>query len=390
MGKKYLVLIADDIKENLLLLRKIIESMDYNVQEAANGKEGLEIARLHKPDLIISDILMPVMDGFQFCREVKEDEELKNIPFIFHTATYTDKKDKEFALKLGADKFIIKPTELDEFIKIIQGVTKDVEKGKIKPKKPSLNEEQEIFKLYSERLVKKLEKKMLDLEKEITVRKRTEEKLKTSLQEKEILLRELYHRTKNNIQVISSMLRLRARSFKNQQLTDILKEIENKILGVALVHQKLYEAGDLSHLNLKDYLEGLAQILRQSLSASSKKIDISIKGENIKVLLDTAMPCGIIINELVANSIKHAFPNNRKGKIDIRLHSKPKNEIVLEISDNGVGLPKDFDINKDSRLGFQTILDLVEYQLDGKVSFENRNGLYCRIVIKKGLYKPRV
>jgi len=180
MGRKYLVLIADDIKENLLLLRKIIESMDYNVQEAANGKEGLEIARLQKPDLIISDILMPVMDGFQFCREVKEDDELKNIPFIFYTATYTDKKDKEFALKLGADKFIIKPTESDEFIKIIQGVTKDVEKGKIKPKKPSLNEEKEIFKLYSERLINKLEKKMLDLEKEITERKQVEKELKSS------------------------------------------------------------------------------------------------------------------------------------------------------------------------------------------------------------------
>ncbi len=178
MGKIYIILIVDDIKENRLLLRKIIESMDYNVQEAANGKEGLEIARLHKPDLIISDILMPVMDGFQLCRKVKADNELKNTPFIFYTATYTSKKDEEFALSLGAEKFIRKPTEPVEFIKIIQSIVKDVEKGKVKIKEQSLKEDKEVFKLYSERLVNELEKKMLDLEKEIAKRKETENKLK--------------------------------------------------------------------------------------------------------------------------------------------------------------------------------------------------------------------
>ncbi len=177
MAKKYLVLIVDDIKESRLLLRKIIKSMDYNIQEAANGKEGLEIARLHKPGLIISDILMPVMDGFQFCREVKKDDKLKNIPFIIYTATYTDKKDEEFAFSLGVERFIRKPTGPDKFIKIIQSVISNAKKGTLEPKKPIFKEEKEILKFYNERLINKLEKKTLDLEKEITERKQVEEKL---------------------------------------------------------------------------------------------------------------------------------------------------------------------------------------------------------------------
>ena len=201
MEKNYVVLIVDDLKENRLLLRKIIESIDYNVQEAANGKEGLEIARLHKPDLIISDILMPVMDGFRFCREVKKDDKLKNIPFIFYTATYTSKKDEEFALKLGAEKFIIKPLEPVKFIKIIQSIFRDVKKGMVKLKEPALKEDKEVFKLYNERLVNKLEKKMLDLEKEITERKQAEEKVKNSLKKLKQIIKGTIHAMAYTVEV---------------------------------------------------------------------------------------------------------------------------------------------------------------------------------------------
>lgn len=171
------ILIVDDKKENLYLLETLLKGIGYEVESASNGAEALEKLRSEYFDMIISDILMPVMDGFQFCRKVKADNGLKNIPFVFYTATYTNAKDAEFALKLGADKFIRKPIEPDEFIKIIQGIVEDVEKGKVKLKKPAPEEEKEVFKLYSERLVNKLEKKMLDLEKEITERKRTEEAL---------------------------------------------------------------------------------------------------------------------------------------------------------------------------------------------------------------------
>jgi len=128
--------------------------------------------------MIITDILMPVMDGFQLCRKVKGDAELKDIPFVFYTATYVDEEDEQFALELGAEKFIRKPTEPDEFMKIARGVFGDAEAGRMAQPKPVLVEEGEVFRLYSERLVKKLEKKMLDLEREITERQQAEEELK--------------------------------------------------------------------------------------------------------------------------------------------------------------------------------------------------------------------
>jgi len=160
------ILIVDDREENLYLLEALLKGNGYKVISAGNGIEALNKLKKDSIDLIISDILMPKMDGFQLCRECKSDEAFRKIPFVFYTATYIDKGDEEFARKLGAEKFIIKPVEPDVFINTIKGVIRDVEKGKILPKKkkPALKEK-ETFKLYSERLIKKLEKKMLDLEK---------------------------------------------------------------------------------------------------------------------------------------------------------------------------------------------------------------------------------
>ncbi len=171
------ILVVDDNKKSLYILERLLKAGGYEVVFAGNGAEALEILRTESIDIIVSDVLMPVMDGFRLCKEVKGKDELKNIPFIFYTATYEDEKDEKFALKLGADKYIMKPMDAEELIKIIQGVIREVEKGKFEPRKPAFEEEKEAFKLYSERLVNKLEKKMLDLEKEITVRKQAEKRI---------------------------------------------------------------------------------------------------------------------------------------------------------------------------------------------------------------------
>ncbi|WNM61329.1 response regulator [Candidatus Nitrospira neomarina] len=184
------ILIVDDKKENLYLLDFLLKGNGYEVETANNGAQALEKLHVKNFDLIVSDILMPVMDGFQLCRNVKKEEQLKAIPLVFYTATYTDEKDEEFALGLGADRFIRKPKEPDEFMKIIKGIVSDRKQGKVISKPPDSQDEKEVFQLYSERLVMKLEKKMLDLEKEITERKHAEERqaefgriLETSLNE---------------------------------------------------------------------------------------------------------------------------------------------------------------------------------------------------------------
>ncbi|MCK4640791.1 MAG: response regulator [Candidatus Marinimicrobia bacterium] len=174
------ILIVDDIKMNLELLEALLEKSGYEVVSAMNGKEALEKLHSERFDMIISDILMPVMDGFQLCRECKSSANLKIIPFIFYTATYTDKKDEEFALSMGAEKYITKPLEQDELLKIIESVIKDHREGALVAPKPKslVGREKEHFKIYSERLVNKLEKKMLDIEKEIDKRKQKEEHIK--------------------------------------------------------------------------------------------------------------------------------------------------------------------------------------------------------------------
>lgn len=174
------LLIVDDNQKDIYLLQALLEGNGCEVAVALNGAEALEKARRDPPDIIISDILMPVMDGFTLCYEWRRDIRLKDIPFVFYTATYTDARDEELAMKAGADMFICKPVEPDEFMTVIQKAIKDFEESNIEPRKPDLEEEKDILKLYNERLILKLEEKMLELEKEIAERIKTENSLRLS------------------------------------------------------------------------------------------------------------------------------------------------------------------------------------------------------------------
>jgi PAS domain S-box-containing protein len=228
------------------------------------------------------------------------------------------------------------------------------------------------------------------ISRDITERKLAEEQIKKNLKEKEILIRELYHRTKNNMQVISSILRLRARSLKNTQLIKAFKEIESKILSMALVHQKLYESQDLSQLNLKNYIISLIALIKQLYSEFMSHITIHSNMKDIFVLIDTATPLGLVVNELITNAILHAFPNGRRGEIQVNLDVSRGNAFVLEISDNGIGLPESFDSEKNIHLGLQTVFDLIEEQLNGKIRFKNQNGLHFHLTIHQELYQARI
>ncbi|MBU2920528.1 PAS domain S-box protein [Winogradskyella psychrotolerans] len=175
------ILIVDDIYENLYLLKVVLEEAGYKVLEANDGKEGLGILKntydnKDKVDLIISDILMPVMDGYIFCQECKKDKKFSHIPFIYYTSTYTEKLDEEFALKLGAVHFLRKPTDQEKILKVIQGVLKE-DQTTIKSTKGIQYSEQEVLKLYSERLISKLEQKKIDLDKEVSERIKAEQLL---------------------------------------------------------------------------------------------------------------------------------------------------------------------------------------------------------------------
>ncbi len=174
------LLIVDDIQENRYLLQMLLQGYGHSVLSAENGREALDQARKDKPDLIISDILMPEMDGFELCRRWKRDVTLNQIPFIFYTATYTEPKDEAFALSLGADRFIVKPQEPERLIEIINCYTRDIDEGKITSPKSISASDDELDKKYTQVLSDKLEKKVKELEIEIHNRKLTENELRKS------------------------------------------------------------------------------------------------------------------------------------------------------------------------------------------------------------------
>lgn len=223
---------------------------------------------------------------------------------------------------------------------------------------------------------------------DITERKRFEVQLKQTLAEKTTLLQELYHRTKNNMQVISAMLAMKSEFVQNPEVVQIFREMENRIQSMALVHQKLYQSQSLSRINLKEYTHELTTLLIRSYS-TSMRVNYDIDAENLFVLIDTAMPCGLILNELISNALKYAFPNDRAGTIRISVHRLDTNHIEIVVADDGVGLPAGIDLRNSETLGLQTVFILAEKQLDGSIEFKENNGLTCRLVVRDDLYEER-
>lgn len=197
--------------------------------------------------------------------------------------------------------------------------------------------------------------------------------LEAALEEKNTLLRELHHRTKNNMQIIASMLALRRYGIDDEKLSSTMTELEAKIHGMALVHTKLYQSGDLSRIDLREYLEELADLVVSSVDGS-RRVHVDIECEEIPTPIDTAVPLGLVVNELMTNAIKHAFPGKSEGRISILLRREPDDMLLLEFSDDGIGLPPEVARKRNYNLGLETIDNIVRLQLRGRVDVETVAG----------------
>jgi len=223
---------------------------------------------------------------------------------------------------------------------------------------------------------------------EITVKERTADLtiantlLKTSIKEKDILLKEIHHRVKNNLQIISSLLKLQARHTKDIESTIMFKDSQDRIITMALIHEQLYQSKNLSNIDFGAYIRQLADSLLRSFGQESMRISLDIESDNIFLGIDTAVPCGLIINELVSNSLKYAFPAHKKGIISITNRLVNKNKIEMVIKDNGIGIQKDLDFRNTETFGLQLITDLVEHQLAGEIEINQDKGTEFRIRFK--------
>lgn len=217
---------------------------------------------------------------------------------------------------------------------------------------------------------------------DITDRKKAEDELAGSVKEKELLIKEIHHRVKNNLQVISSLLKLQSTHVTDQDALDTLLDSQNRVQSMALVHQKLYQSKDLANLDLNEYMTQLLHHLLNSIKSKSDKIKMNIAIDDIKMGVDTAIPCGLVVNELVSNALKHAFPGDSAGIIDIELKEKEKNVYVLTIKDNGAGFPDNIDYKNTSSLGLQLVITLVN-QLEGNIEMHSNNGTEFIITFKE-------
>jgi PAS domain S-box-containing protein len=214
---------------------------------------------------------------------------------------------------------------------------------------------------------------VLGIARDITERKIAEENIKAALQEKEVLLREIHHRVKNNMQVISSLLFLQAARTDCEQAQQSLLESQQRIHAMSMVHEVLYSGQNLAAIDLSDYLKRLVDHL-QGVYSNQTDIRVVLEADHVEIDINQAVPCSLIFNELITNAFKHAFPDGRKGTVRIRMYLSHDKEVVLELSDNGVGFVLDQDLSKPSSLGLKLIRRLLMKQLKGRMDMTTEGG----------------
>ena len=230
----------------------------------------------------------------------------------------------------------------------------------------------------------------ISLFQDIMSRKQAEKQVKASLKEKEVLLREIHHRVKNNMQVIISLLKLQSSKVKDKQYADMLKESQNRIKSMSLIHEKFYQSKDFADIDFGEYVKSLVNVLIASHGVDTNKIRFNVDVKDVVFDLENAIPCGLIVHELVSNSLKHAFPDDREGEVKITLYPANEEELELTFSDDGIGIPEDLDFDNMETLGLDLTKDIVEHQLDGKIELDRTKGTTFHVLFKVEKYKVRI
>ncbi|MFH0797600.1 MAG: histidine kinase dimerization/phosphoacceptor domain -containing protein [Candidatus Omnitrophota bacterium] len=220
------------------------------------------------------------------------------------------------------------------------------------------------------------------VKRDITERRRMEDEVKNSLTEKEILLKEIHHRVKNNLQTVSGLLYLQSLHTKTEEALAILNDSRNRIRAMALIHEKLYQSKSYAQVDFGEYLKELAVELMDSCQVSPARIKVNVEAKGIFLGIDTAIPCGLITQELISNALKHAFPEKSDGEINLYLCREDRS-FILVVRDNGVGFPEGLDFKSTPSLGLQLVNKLVA-QIGGSIELRNEERTEFRIIFPTG------
>jgi PAS domain S-box-containing protein len=217
---------------------------------------------------------------------------------------------------------------------------------------------------------------------DITELKKAEERIMASLKEKEVLLREIHHRVKNNLQIISSMLRLQSDYIPDEKLLDVFRDAQSRVLTMSLVHEKLYKAADFSRINVPEYIHELVDTISSSYDFNEDKIKIKVSSDLVYVNLDTMIPLGLILNELMTNCLKHAFAGSAEGLIEVQFSKLENEQLFLCVKDNGIGIDEDIDIENVQSLGLR-LVKILSDQIGGELKIRNKKGSQFTILFRE-------
>ena len=330
------ILIVDDIAENLYYLEVLLKGNGFEVRSAINGVDALESARKTPPDLIISDILMPVMDGYMLCREWRSDGQLKQIPFIFYTATFVEKKDEQLALDLGADRFVIKPQEPETLLMIIHDLfAKYAEKNNF-PATITAGNEKELLADYGEALYRKLIKKMADLENINT-------ELHKKSQEIEQFIYTVSHDLRSPLVTIKTFTGYVKEDIKNnnsERITQDLQFINSAADKMKILLDELLEMSRIGRIENPAIEISFREIVAQTLEIlagliSEHKVEIIVDETDLTLLGDRILFCKIWEN-LIENAIKYSC-KDRPSRIELGFNRMDR-EVIFFVRDNGIGI----------------------------------------------------
>jgi len=344
------------LKENLLRLTPAIENaLKLKIEK---DKNKLAEQALKESEIRYKELFDNISSGVAVYDVIDDGKD-----FIF-------KDFNKAAERLGNDKrddligksiFEMRP-EVEKFglIDVFRKVWKT---GKPAYHPITFYQDEKIHSWYENFVYKLQTKEIVAVFNDITERKQAEEQIKRDLKEKEIMLKEIHHRVKNNLQIMSSLLSLQASKINDERISMILNESKSRIQSMSIVHEMMYQNQDFARIDMKYYINKLIASLTLLYYQNAEQIKIIDKCKNVQIDLNRAIPCGMIINELVSNAIKHAFPDKRKGEIDIRLEEK-SGKVHLSVRDDGIALPPGFKSSEVDTLGMAIISDLTE-QLDG-------------------------
>ncbi|MEO8398392.1 MAG: histidine kinase dimerization/phosphoacceptor domain -containing protein [Ignavibacteriaceae bacterium] len=308
---------------------------------------------------------------FPFLKELGENKSIDEVL----KGNYSITKDKWFSLpatgKKGYFEAYYSPIH-DETNDVVGGLSIIRNTTRRKVALEALQRAKNLLEKRVEERTSELSEANKSLRNEIEERKKAQEKINESLQEKVILLREIHHRVKNNLQVISSLLNLQSGYIQDKKALEIFRESQNRVRSMALIHEKLYQSNDLNRIDFPEYIKSLSRDLFRSYNLDSSKIKFVSDLADIKLEIDIAILCGLIVNELITNCFKHAFPNGKQGEVFVSIQEIKNKSYRLIVKDNGIGFPQNFDYRDTDTLGLQLVNTLTD-QLGGKLSLHRND-----------------